>query len=216
MLGWARLTGGGANAAVETMKMAIQFAPRNEHYQLRLAEAYVGARKWDQGSALLERLAASQDPQITVAAKKDLHDLPYLKKFGIPPKEETPAKPEANAQSGAKAQSSHANQSKKEESSEEDEGESGPNRAAASQALDKRSIQFLKGKLVSVDCSQAPEAVLLVSKGQRKLKLRTPDYKSLLVMGTDKFSCDWKDVPVSVNYRASKAGEGDLVSIEVQ
>src|SRR5262249_30055997 len=28
MLGWARLTGGGANAAVESMKMAVQLSPR--------------------------------------------------------------------------------------------------------------------------------------------------------------------------------------------
>jgi hypothetical protein len=58
--------------------------------------------------------------------------------------------------------------------------------------------------------------VLLVAKGPRTLKLRTPDYKSLVVSGADKFSCDWKDLAVSVNYRAGTKADGDLVSVEVQ
>jgi len=58
--------------------------------------------------------------------------------------------------------------------------------------------------------------VLRVSKGTTTIKLRTPDYKSLVVLGADKFSCDWKARAVSVNYRADAKGGGDLVSIEVQ
>jgi hypothetical protein len=57
---------------------------------------------------------------------------------------------------------------------------------------------------------------LLVSKGAATLKLRTPDYKSLVVMGADKFSCEWTNLPVNVNYRADAKGGGDLVSVEVQ
>ncbi len=81
---------------------------------------------------------------------------------------------------------------------------------------DKRAIQFLKGKLVSVDCSQAPSAILTVSAGAKVLKLRTPDYKSLTLIGADDFSCDWKGHTVAVNYRAGGKADGDLVSIEVQ
>jgi len=81
---------------------------------------------------------------------------------------------------------------------------------------DKRAIQFLKGKLVSVDCSQAPSAILTVSAAAKVLKLRTPDYKSLTLIGADDFSCDWKGRTVAVNYRAGGKADGDLVSIEVQ
>jgi tetratricopeptide (TPR) repeat protein len=216
MLGWARLTGGGANAAVETMKMAVQLAPRSEPYQLRLAQAYVAARKWEEGNSLLARLEGSQDPQIVAGAKKELYELPYLKKFGIPPQEE-PA-----PQRQLKAQATNTPESKppeaddnEEETSREDTDNASP-KAAATPRMDKRPIQFLKGKLVSVDCSAAPAAIVLVSKGPRTLKLRTADYKSLLVMGADKFSCDWKDVPIDVNYRAGGNAEGDLVSIELR
>jgi hypothetical protein len=81
---------------------------------------------------------------------------------------------------------------------------------------DKRAIQFLKGKLVSVDCSPAPSAILTVSAGAKVLKLRTQDYKSLTLIGADDFSCDWKGRTVAVNYRAGGKADGDLVSIEVQ
>ena len=218
MLGWARLTGGGANAAVESMKMAVQLAPRSEPYQLRLAQAYVAARKWDEGNALLVRLEGSQDPQIVAGAKKELYELPYLKKFGIPPQEQ----PAAEGQPKPKMQATNTPESKQakaddngEETSDED-ADTASKKASATPQVDKRPIQFLKGKLVSVDCSAAPAAVVLVSKGPRTLKLRTADYKSVLVMGGDKFSCDWKDVPINVNYRTSGKAEGDLVSIELQ
>jgi tetratricopeptide (TPR) repeat protein len=202
MLGWARLTGGGANAAVETMKIAVQLNPRSEQYHLRLAKAYVAARKWDEGSAILNQLEGSQDPQIVAAAKKDLHDLPYLKKFGIPPQEESPPKEAAKAQ-------------EKDDLADED-ADTAVKQLPVTPKIDKRPILFLKAKLVSIDCSDAPKAVLLITKGPRTLKLRTSDYKSLVILGADKFSCDWKDRPVSVNYRAGAKGDGDLVSIEVQ
>jgi tetratricopeptide (TPR) repeat protein len=81
---------------------------------------------------------------------------------------------------------------------------------------DKRAIQFLKGKLVAVDCSQAPSAILTVSAGAKVLKLRTQDYKSLTLIGADDFSCDWKGRSVAVNYRAGGKADGELVSVEVQ
>ena len=85
LLGWARLTGGGTNSAIEAMLMAIQMSPRNESYQLRLAQTYLAMKKWDEATAVLERLKTSQDLKIASAAKKELNDMPFLKKFGVPP-----------------------------------------------------------------------------------------------------------------------------------
>ena len=47
-------------------------------------------------------------------------------------------------------------------------------------------------------------------------KMHAANYKSLLVIGEDSFSCDWKDRLVSVNYRAAGKHEGELVSLEVR
>ena len=75
---------------------------------------------------------------------------------------------------------------------------------------------LFRSRLVSVDCSQAPAAVLSVSSGPAVLKLRTADYKSLLLIGADTFSCDWRNRAVSVNYKPGGIADGDLLSVEVR
>ena len=75
-------------------------------------------------------------------------------------------------------------------------------------------VQFLKGKIVSSDCSKSPEATVTILSGMTTYKLHASDYKSLLVIGEDQFSCDWTNRLVSVNYRAVGKNAGELVSIE--
>ena len=48
------------------------------------------------------------------------------------------------------------------------------------------------------------------------MRLRTDDYKSLLLVGADEFSCEWTDRGVIANYKAGGKADGDLVSLEVQ
>jgi hypothetical protein len=81
---------------------------------------------------------------------------------------------------------------------------------------DKRPTKFFQGRLVDVDCSQAPAAILTVSAEGRSLKLRAADYKSLVLIGADDFSCDWKDRRVTVNYKPGGSANGDVVSLEVR
>jgi hypothetical protein len=45
--------------------------------------------------------------------------------------------------------------------------------------------------------------------------MHVSDYKSLVVIGEDQFSCDWKNRLVSVNYRATGKRSGEVVSLEV-
>jgi tetratricopeptide (TPR) repeat protein len=206
LLGWARLTGGGGNAAVEAMMTAVQLNPRNEEYQLRLARAYLAAHKFDDATATLERLKLSQTPEIASAAKKDLNDLPFLKKYGISPAAETaPKEKEAVTASDKK--------DAKEVAEDSEETVSKP--AEAKPEIDKRPVKFLKTTLLSVDCSQPPAAVLAVAQGTKTLKLRTRDYQSAVVIGAPRISCAWKDLPVNVNFRPSGKLDGDLVSIEI-
>jgi hypothetical protein len=128
-----------------------------------------------------------------------------LRKFGIPA-DAAPAKPEPPP-----TQNPIQN---KDAAAEEPDTPAQP--LPATPEIDKRPVQFLKAKLVSVDCSQPPAAVLLVSEGKKTMKLRTPDYKSLAVIGSAGFSCGWKDLDVNVNYRAGGKLSGDLISIEIQ
>ena len=203
MLGWARLAGGGPNAAIDSLRTAVQFSPRDEKYQLLLARAYLAGKRFTDATETLNRLKLSQDPQIATAAGKELIDLPFLEKYGVPPEV-------ANKESAASAQRNLAN-------NEDQDNEDQPAKKPESRqpAIDKRPVKFLKAKVVSVDCSKAPAAVLSVSQAGRLLKLRASDYKSLAVIGAPEFSCDWKNIAVNVNYRASGSTGGDLVSIEV-
>jgi tetratricopeptide (TPR) repeat protein len=219
MLAMARVEGGGVNSAMEAMRAAIQLSPRNQGYLLNMAQIYMAGKKWDAATALLERLKVSADPQIAHAARKNLEDLPTLRKYGLMPQQTvTAAKAENSPPVVAKVGAIPKSGTTKEDNPDgEDEDTTGkPSASAQPPPKDKRVIRFVKGKLVSVDCSLAPAAVLTVAVGTKTIKLRTDNYKSTLVIGADQFSCEWKNRPVSANYKAGGKADGDLVSLEIQ
>ena len=169
----------------------------------------MAAKQWDDAAALLENLKTSQNPQVAQAAKKNLENLPTLKKYGVLPQTEVASVPPKPPDEPKHSKQETADTGEEPSSEHELRG------PAASQ-IDKRKVQFLKGKLVSVDCAQEPIAVLTVVAGKKTLKLRSEDYKSITLIGTDEFSCDWKDRSVAINYRAGGKADGDLVSLEIQ
>jgi len=218
MLGWARLVGGGTNSAIEAMITAVQLSPRNESYQLRLAQTYTATKKWDEATAVLERLKLSPDPKIASAAKKELNDMPFLKKFGVPPQDETSHRESITANTQQREEVSDAPKEASGDATGDDAGDEKKDetKPAAVVPPDKRPVQFLKGTVVSVDCSQPPVAVVTVLAGGKTLKLRAADYKAVAVLGGDGFSCQWKDLAVNINYKRGGKADGDLVSIEVR
>jgi tetratricopeptide (TPR) repeat protein len=210
MLAMARLQGGGVHAARDAIRVAIQLSPRNEQYLLNSAQIELAGKQWDDATALLNRLKGSLNPQIAQAAQKSLNDLPTLKKYGVLPQENPSAQPAAASSVPAKAAPATS------ASGSEDETTSDQTAVPAEPQIDKRKVQYLRGKLLRVDCSQAPAAVLTVRTASRTMKLRTENYKSLLLVGADEFSCEWTDRPVVVNYKAGGKSDGDLVTVEVQ
>jgi tetratricopeptide (TPR) repeat protein len=210
MLAMGRLEGGGVHAATDSIRVAIQLSPRNQQYLLNLAQIDLAGKKWDDATALLVSLKNSLNPQIAQAARKSLADLPTLKKYGVLPQPDESSRPSA-ASSIAKTlpQSSAVK--------EDEDSSSDQNATTATEPLpDKRKVLFLRRKLTSVDCSQSPAATLTVRSGAKTFKLRTDNYKSLLLVGADEFSCEWADRTVVVNYKAGGKADGDLVSVEVQ
>jgi tetratricopeptide (TPR) repeat protein len=196
MLGMARVEGGGVNSALEAQRLAIALAPRNVEYQFNLGQIYVAGKKWDLAREVFTRLKASPDRTAAAAAKRQLEDMETLQKYGV--------RPQRAGENAALAGAASAT---------EDED------AAPKPALVKPGttgpVQFLKGKIVSSDCSKPPEATVTILSGMTTYKMHASDYKSLLVIGEDQFSCEWKNRLVSVNYRAVGKHEGELVSIEV-
>jgi tetratricopeptide (TPR) repeat protein len=205
MLAIARIEGGGTNSALESIRAAIRLSPRNDSYSLILAKVYMAGKHWDDATAVLNQLKSSKDPQIVKAAKKNLDDLPTLKKYGILPQEsanELP--PDGKAATPATAET--------ETDKEDTETKAQP---VVEKEPDKRPVLFVKGTLVKVDCTKPWAAVMTVSNGKRALKLRTENYKAILLIGADEFSCTWRNRNVSVNYKAGGTADGDLVSVEI-
>jgi tetratricopeptide (TPR) repeat protein len=232
MLGWAQRVGGGVHAAMESVPAAIRLAPRNQNYLLEMARVYSAAKDWDAATALLQRLSTSSDAQVAAAAHNDLQDLPSLMKYGVAPTHAAAAPAATSAATATNAKPTAPAASQPASKSASTTAPAQPVSKAASQPappidldqdleapseahIDRRPIHYLKGKLLSVDCSQPPAAVVLFSSGVKTLKLKTPDYKSMTLVGADAFSCAWANRQVSVNYKAVGAEDGDLVSLEV-
>ena len=222
MLGMARVEGGGIISALEAQRQAIALAPRNVEYQFNLGQIYVAGKKWDAAREIFTRLKASPDRAAATAAKQQLEDLDTLQKYGVRPQrageKETPAgaasTPTASASAGAPAVG--ANASRNENEDEEDESDHPTPKPPTVKPGTIGPVQYLKGKIVSSDCSKAPEAIVTVVSGMTTYKMHASDFKSLPVIGEDRFSCEWQNRLVSVNYRAIGKSQGELVSIELR
>jgi tetratricopeptide (TPR) repeat protein len=213
MLGMARVEGGGINSALEAQRQAIALAPRNVEYQFNLGQIYVAGKKWDLAREVFTRLKAGPDRAAAAAAKQQLEDLETLQKYGLRP-QRAGESPETAGAARTPAAGAGAPAVAGGSAQDEDEETDAPPKPAPVKPGTTGPVQFLKGKIVSSDCSKPPEAMVTILSGMTTYKMHASDYKSLLVVGEDQFSCDWKNRLVSVNYRAVGKNEGELVSIE--
>jgi len=202
MLAQARNEGGGPVAAMQAERAAMQLSPRDERYVYHLALIYITGKKWEAANALLDRLKTSGNPQIAALAREKLAQSATERKYGVPVSTESKLAPQKSPFDVLDQDAAQ--------------------RAAATQTTptatpsDARTTKFFKGHLIAVDCSQPPMAILTVTSGGVALKLRALDYKSLLLIGADDFSCEWRDRAVTVNYKPGGLSDGDLVSLEVR
>jgi len=204
LLAQARKEGGSTPAAMQSERAAMMLSPRNEEYVYHLALIYIAGKRWDAAQALLVRLKESGNPQLAAQAREQMELATEQNKYGIP--------------LGSASQPQFTPQKSPFDVLEEDAAKRAAAEKATQAAKPANNIpaKFFQGRLIAVDCSKAPTAILTVTEGGVVLKLRAVDYKSLLLIGTDEFSCDWKDRKVSVNYKPGGLTDGDLVSLEVR
>jgi tetratricopeptide (TPR) repeat protein len=220
MLAVARVEGGGWNSALEAQKQAVALSPRNVEYQFNLGQIYIAGKKWDLAREVFTRLKEGSDKQAASAAKQQLDDLATLQKYGVRPQRagETEAPAGAASTPGAGGASSAGGTGKAAAGgadSADDEDVAAPKPPPIKPGT-TGPVLFLKGKIVSSDCSKAPEAAITVLSGMNTYTMHASDYKNLLVIGEDQFSCEWTNRPVSVNYRATGKRAGEVVSIELR
>jgi len=213
MLGMARVEGGGINSALEAQRQAVALAPRNTEYQYNLGQIYVAGKKWDLAREVFTRLKAGPDRAAAAAAKQQLDDLDTLQKYGVRPQRAGGSAAPAGAASTPGA--GNGGPAAAASSVPDEDAEAAPKPAPVKPGT-AGPVQFLRGKIVSSDCSKPPEATVTILSGMTTYKFHAADYKSLLVIGEDHFSCEWTNRLVSVNYRAVGKNGGELVSIEVR
>jgi tetratricopeptide (TPR) repeat protein len=215
MLAMARVEGGGINSALEAQREAIALAPRNVEYQFNLGQIYVAGKKWDLAREVFTRLKTDPDRAAAVAAKQQLEDLDTLQRYGVRPQRagetETPAGAASTPSAASGASTTTASTAQN-----QDEDTDAPPKPPVVRPGTTGPVEFLKGKIVSSDCSKPPEAMVTILSGMTTYKMHASDFKSLQVIGEDQFSCEWKNRLVSVNYRAVGKNQGELVSIEVR
>jgi hypothetical protein len=176
------------------MQKAVSLSPRNENYQFNLAQMYLNNRKIDEGISILKVLSKSSDLEV---AQRGAASLAQAQEF--------------------KASLEAARDTAKRIPEGPLIGNSMEREAPGSTAVpDQSPIKFVKGTVVSVDCSATPSATLTVASGNKTWKMQVADSKHVLVLRADGFSCDWKKQKVALNYRETGDGAGTVVSIEVQ
>jgi tetratricopeptide (TPR) repeat protein len=201
LLAYAQAVSGEPEKGLATMKKAVELAPRNETYQFNLANIYMANRKVDEAIALLRGLAGSANPEVASHASAALAQAENFKE-----------------QSKSFRPQIERRTSENVEAARDTTGNPEGRIEAKIQVAPPPStpVRFIKGKLIAVDCSAAPQALLSVVSGGRSLKLHIGDSKHVILIGADEFSCDWKNKSVSLNYRERQDGDGDVVSLEVQ
>ena len=225
LLAYVQVEQGQTDAGLESSKTAMRLSPRNLQFQTNFGQYLMVAGKMDDAEGVFQRLKDSDDPLVSVAANKNLeliaqyksgtaHIVTNHKDYTTEKEWGTGAQP---VQSGIKVEN------RGEDEVRVDSPAPPPVVVVRKQEpakIDRRPIKFLKGTLVSVACAQDSSALLhvaaTVASSQRVWSFATANRDKLVLMGADTFSCDWKNQRVAVNYRESSAGQGDLVSLEIQ
>jgi Flp pilus assembly protein TadD len=203
LLAAANAAEGDIPAAIEAMRNAVRLSPRSDLYLLNLAQYSLLVHKWDDAEAIFERLKTSADPGLAALAAQNLERIPRMRA----------APPPLIVRRERASDWSQYDDPQWRRSIPAPAPPVVP--AGPPPPPDTRPVKFLKGKLLQVDCSQPPSAVLTVLSGKKTWKLRAADTRSLVLVGAEAFSCDWRGRDVAVNYREGGQADGDLISLEL-
>ena len=201
LLAFAQVRTGDPGKAVATAHKAVDLSPGNPTYWFDLAEMYAGNRQPDQAITIFQVLEKSSDEIVAQRATIALAQAEHFKDA-------------LRANSVSSVPLAVRTSSPPETAPTTDSGDSANGQAAV--LPESTPIKFLKGSILSVDCSSAPAAVLTVSSGAKIWTMQVQDSKHVLVLGGNGFSCTWKNQKVALNYREAGESGGNVVSIEIQ
>ena len=203
LLAFAQMSAGDPAKGLVSMQKAASLNPRNERYQLNLAEMYLNNQETDPAIAILDGLARTGSPGVAARAGERLQQ---ALEFKAAIREAQTTNPGVGPENDGPMPADALIRTEKNPEPQEQVGD----------ITSRTPPRYLKGIIVSVDCSSPPAATLTVVSGGRNWKMQVSDSQHVLLIGADSFSCRWSKQKVALNYRETGVGMGRIVSIEVQ
>ena len=204
LLGLAELSSGDTKPARANLQRASALRPRSDRYYLNLARADEAAGNLDEARNLALYARTGSDDAVSAEAAAMLNELGHEKSGN------SNGRPWDRGPMPAATPSKYDNL---QDAIAEDEKAEAAGKSPAA-APDARKIEFMKGRIVRVECGSASKAILSVSSAGRTWRMLVADRNTIVLIGVDHFDCNWHDAPVSINYKRSGNLQGDLVSLE--
>ena len=201
----AQISTGHPDKALATIRTGTSLSPRDDDMLLTFASVQIANKNFADARALLRFLqtsdnrtvadSAAQMMKVASAARKDEATLAEQRRRYTDPTapqwKPKPGEPDPTTALNADAE------------------------PEPQQKPDTRKTQYLKGTLVGVQCPGDRSAELVVVANRKTWRFEVADRSKALLIGADNFECSWKNIPVSINFKASGVDKGDLVSLEV-
>lgn len=184
---------------------AVELSPRNPGYLFNVAMIYLLQKKVDEAAQILASLENNPDQQVAFRAQESLAQVRQMQEL-IKSGAHVTLLPAEGGEAVLVQEKSALHST---ESSSENEEPKPVN-------LPSVPANFLKGKLVKVDCSAAPTAILTVVSGTKTWKMKVADTRHAIVIGADNFSCNWTNQKIALNYHPTGDAEGAVMSVEIQ
>jgi hypothetical protein len=199
LLAFARISIEDKKGAVEAARRAVELNPRNPDYRMNLAQMYALSQQWEGALAVLKTLEKSDVPEVVDRAEDFQARVEAMREY---------------AQRGVRVEgySQGTQTNSPPVGLPPAEADAPPVQSSTT----SRAVRFTRGKLIKVDCSAKPEAVLTVTNALKTWKLKVADTGQIVLIGAKSLGCDWTNKEVAVNFRETGAGEGTVVSLEVQ
>jgi tetratricopeptide (TPR) repeat protein len=201
LLSWAESELKNPDAAHAAIEKAAELNPRNDFFALTSAQFDLQAKQFDKARPVFERLQSSEQPEVARYAHQALATM-------------GPRKTETSINTPRQQITAPQWQTK-------DEPEAQPEKPAANAEPappanpPNQKIEFLKGEIVSVDCSKSPMATLTISSKGKNWVMFSRDVQKLMLIGIENFDCNWRNTKASVNYRVQPDGRGEMISLEI-
>lgn len=204
LLGLAELSGGNTKAALASLQRASALRPRSSRYFLNLARAYEAAGNLDAARNLMLYARAGGDSELSNEVGELLDQFDKVKK-----------RQQQWADSGLLPAPNvkHNKYDNLQEAIAEDEKAEAKSKSPEARQ-DMRKVEYLKGRIVAVECGSQPGAILNVSSDGHTWRIQVADRKTIVLIGVDHFDCGWHDAAVSINFKRTGDFQGEMVSLE--